>query len=394
MANILEIDFFLEKIKEKERIHHLVKSKEKDDEGRSLLAISNAIDHFFIFYKLRNYCKIQSYSKSFATDVNSYEIEFLSAIETWLVENLSPPLGIQAYSLIKELLENNYDLNANRGIIKKIEGILNAEQFNLHESHKVEIYSFLTTFCVKKINLGKTQYLSVLFSLYNEMINIEFHSGFETMPTSVYSNMINIAIKLKDHELFKSIYSKGLIGDGGKMGFSDGIEWASKFAKFYYSRLEEKNRDSFYNYCLALIEFENENFHEANRILNRKTHIQGRFINLNWKSLHLKVLFELEYFDTTKNRSYYDDLEKLLENYRKQLNYESRYLNRLGYTLDIFKAFETIFKRLNNLYKKYYGRYLKGEKQFLKKKGQLIEDVNKISFLFKPWFLEKLKAIK
>lgn len=363
---------------------------------------SESLNTLFIYYKLRLYCSEISYrlllsqEKKLAHTLKDFKcIDFirneiallLEQIEmtknTEIVEKILKQQGnIVAYGYLFNFLEkynNDKKIDA-LAYIKIFEWMQNHRKYILKDTIE-GIFSILGSLAANIKEIQK----------YSFLANVEIINNFDEkqyLPTGVYKNVITLGLDIEDVELLQSLSDKKI---------NNKYQWAKAFCKKYEKRLKEDNNAMkgdkilYFEYCMGLIEFEQQNFEVAYTYLQNKKRKKGIFINAAIKMLQIKVMFELLLLNNLDNEKKLvrtiDNLRKFLENDskdKKQLKKENQeyYINFL--------------QLVRKMYRLEYKKQDKSAKILNEKKKKLMEEVEKCDVIKKQtaWFKVKLAQIK
>lgn len=385
----------LEKIRHEENVRRSIEERGGRNTEPNLQSLSKALDSYYFINKLKVYCAFLSYSNIVSKDIVAYTAddlllirEIIVAIEAQKVSN--PTLLI--YNYIRILYENigNPDHTTDE-VFVIIEQLVKENVFYYSTDEKLELYSFLTNYCAKRVNQGVTEYRNKFFILNNEIINLRYHgrSGSKLqLQSSIYENMIIIALRIKGDTCFQTMQTIGLTPNDPANGFQDAFEWTEKFAEYYKHKLDEKGKKSHYPYCIALVEFSRANFTKAYAIL-KKTQARGMFIGMNVKLLYLQVLYEIQITGVQfliKEKVYIDDV---LEAFRFLVRDEKGRKKQLKYQIQFYAEFERLYRKLYKVYELSRMPFSKDNNQYIKEKEHLRAQIEEVTFSYKEWFVEK-----
>jgi len=249
-----------------------------------------------------------------------------------------------------------------------------------------EIYSFLTNYCVRKVNEGQAEYQTLLFRTYNQIINLRYGRNTRkkmSLPPGMFKNMVVIAIILKNSDIFDTLETAHISIKKSLKGNKRAFAWIEQFIDIYQNKIEKKEAPNYVKLCQSLLFFEQEKYIDAYKKLDYPLHTHGLFINVDIKVLYLKILYEIE---TTKpNILKKDKVEtpKFLEAYRSLLRDNKKRKKQSSYQEDFYFTFYNVYKQL---YDTYYNPY----DQKMNKK--LYQTIKQLSYPFKTWFLQKYQT--
>ncbi len=398
MQNYYEL--LLKKITDERKKRELILRKGDRTQNPDLKDLSEVMDIFFIYNKLKIYCEYLS-NTSFIHDdkksVDISEIRYLSLLDQLETSIPLPEYPvIQIYYYIKILFENiSNNLFDNQQYILKIEEILDQEMNCLAEGDQIEVCSYITNYCIRRSNYGDKKLLRTLFLFYNRIINLRYakeKNKRQKIQPGFFKNAVVAAIKLAQNPLFASLQTTHLVPIQLNQGFQNGYEWAEAFTQ-YYSQVLAKDKNTYKNYCLALIAFKQENFTKALKIIKQNKNNRAAFINLDSKVLHLKTAFEIFKSDPSILRTYNTDINRLIDSYRKLLTYEGNQKKTIGYQYEIYHHFYLTYNKLYKLFMNYNNLKYKGSK-YDTDKSTLISQINISNSPYNQWLISQINQIK
>ena len=278
-----------------------LKKKQIEAQGKrkiepNLKRLSDALDEYFYFTKLKTYCAYLSYTQIIRPtklDYHPKDFKLVSAIikEVNLAQFKHP--AIKIYNKIRLLYESlsKEDLDYNP-LYEETNQLLHEHLKIFTIEEILELYSFLSNFCVRKFNEGDKKYLEQHFLLNNELINLKYYrksSTRESLPATLFKNMVTVGAFLHQKPIFKSIKTLGLQSNE-KGGYKNGFEWANPFIETYKKKLDKSIREIYVNYCKAYVAFHSGDFEKAYKTLGNPNYVQGIVFNLEVKLLYLKIL--------------------------------------------------------------------------------------------------------
>jgi len=360
----------------------------KRDKEPNLLNISNRLDEYYIFTKLKNYCLYLSYRNIVSEakmPYNASDFKLMPAIlEELDTHSFEHPI-IEVYNQIRLLYENGNAFvtpSDFENLLTKIAEL--TPKLNVDEG--IEIYSFLTTYFVRKVNEEQTDYQILLFKTYNQIINLRYGRNNRKrmpLPPGMYKNMVVMAIILKDSDIFDTLETAHISIKKSLKGTKRTFAWIEKFIDIYQKKIERKEAPNYVKLCKSLLFFEQEKYVDAYNTLDYPLHAHGLFINMDIKILYLKVLYEIETTKPTTLKKDKVETLKFLEAYRALLRDNKKRKKRLNYQEDFYNAFYSVYKQL-------YDVYYNPHDQKMKKK--LHQAILKLPYPFKTWFLQKYQT--
>lgn len=293
----------------------------------------------FVAEKLKYACLELSHNKVFKTN---YQSKFLDVVleavqnDPTLLEY--PAIKVYYYSY---LMQTSPDKAASH--YSQLKEAMDDFAFSTEE--KKDIYLMVLNYCVSRMNQGDQFFLREAFGLFMRGITTGVLIQNGKLSTIAYLNTVSIGLRLKE------------------------FDEIAKFIKDFTQFLPEADRTSTQQYSLAKLYFEQKQYGEVLDLLATfdTKHI---LINLNAKSMMLKVFYELDELDA---------LESYLESFRA-------YLNRK----EIISYHRPIYSNLVKFTRKLV-RVNAYDSTQLEKLRQEIETANPLPE--RPWLLEQLAKL-
>ena len=241
----------LQRIKLEKEKRDMIEAEGRREKEPNLVNISKALDEYYIYEKLKIYAAYLSY-KAFTSDsfltYNETDFEFLPSILS-KVSMLDNPI-IETYDLLRQLFENKDDLK--KGYYERDEVLVNRILYlssnyieEMTEKETIQIYSFLTNFCLYKFNNGFLEYTSLFLIFNNNIVNTFYRNNENSnmkLPPGIFRNMIVAAMRLKNsNQIFNKIETVGISPKDDTIRFKDAIEWAESFISIYKKKISSKN---------------------------------------------------------------------------------------------------------------------------------------------------------
>jgi len=349
-----------------------VESVGSRDKIPDLKSISEALDTYYFANKLGLYCAYLSLKNILKEDSIPFKLEDLAFVKEIIRRiDVNPPQNpkIKIYNQIRKLLEaiDEDSITVSKYFDQTLE-LIEANRSQHANEEILEFYSLLSNYCIRKMNTNTPRYRITFLWLNNEMINLNYEDISDNkimMQSSLFKNMVKVALSVNEPSFFHKIKTRGVSPEPDANSFKDRFEWTEKFIQFYCDKLEKSKQAKFYHqYCSTLLEFSRGNFARAYKTFNNVMRVQGTFINLDMKILHLKILYEVKTRKATILE--YDKIE-----------------------------IRKVLKQLLNLYVTYDGRIDNDRnKIFLAKKEKLTFILHDKRYSYCAWLKEKLAHIK
>lgn len=363
-----------------------------------LKALSDAFDKYYFINKLKIYCAYLSYSSIMNSQSMGYsksDIALINEIIITIQTNEVEDPVLLIYNNIRVLFENISHPDDNTDLVFiEIEEQIKSSSSLLSNEEVIEVYSFLSNYAIKRMNQGNTLFRQRFLLANNHIVNIIYSDKAtrrQKLPSSIYENMVIVALNIDDEAFFNGITTVGIEPESKADGFAGKFEWAEKFIQSYKGHLDESGVKSHFPYCLGLLEFSRGRFEPAFSVLEAAKP-RGMFIGLNVKLLLLKTIYELRKNSKIKYQKI--DIEARLETYRILLLDEKKRKQKLGYQIQYYESFERLFRTLYHtltLSSKYFGS---DRNQYTEQKGVFKNQIEKCPYSYKSWFMEKLLELK
>lgn len=376
------------------------------DQAPNFKAISEALDVYYFVNKLQTYCGYLSYKNIVQTQNISYtESDFLLIphIKNAIVEqDLNHPT-LLIYKNISLLLEEIGETSAEMDVLFKttLEQIKNNEAVHSKEEN-LEMYSLLNNYCIRRLNENQDKrkmYRQQFIKVNNNIVNLRYRGISKKaiqMEAILYRNIVVTALAIDEGSFFAQLSTLGLQPKDKANNFRDKLEWTEQFMAFYGDKLPTDKTSQYYHwYCEIFFLFSQKEFTKAYNALENKMRIQGAFLNLDIKILHLKILYEM-----TSQRPHVFardkiEIEKVLDAYRNLIKYEKSKRQQVAYQLTYYENFEKVFKKLLRFFTQYDGQWNNtNHPKFLADKQAVKDLITAKNFSYNEWLLEKLKAIQ
>jgi len=225
--------------------------------------IDQNLDIFYLSEKLKNACQILSRNQTFQSTV---KYPLINDLLQYIEHNRSyfeDQPQVLLYFQLHQILSGTEEDSAFKELISDLEK--RAHEFSVAEQHS--FFGFCTSYCIKQINLGKSDYLNRLFSLYKLMLNLGLLLEGGHISEWRYKNLVTVGTRLKEYE------------------------WTENFIEDYKDQLQKKVRENAYTYNLASYYFAVNKMDEALQILNSVKYTDLVYV-LGSRTLLLKIYYE------------------------------------------------------------------------------------------------------
>jgi hypothetical protein len=206
------------------------------------------------------------------------------------------------------------------------------------------VYTYCINYCIGKINSGDLSYFKTLFVVYQSQIkSLCIYDVQSNISPATLKNIVTVSIRNNE------------------------LKWANEFVKNQADHLLEQHREVVYNYCLALLQYENKSYKKSIQLIlqSKPTDFLD---NISMRVLHIKSLWALE--DN-------DGIDGLLSNFKLYL---LRHKNK-GYHYTFHINFIKVLDKINNM-KTHSPKEKKEIENYIVKIEKVAE---------KKWLMEVLK---
>ncbi len=303
----------------------------------NLQEMVDIFDTYFMATKLKQACLLVSHER---ISVKKYEEGIIDAIIEFLHKR-PDLLDISVISIYYHAYITLTDDNAEEHF-KTLRKIMRDSHQLFSATENRDIALIAINYCIRQANVGKTEYLNEMFSLFEESLKENYLLENDELNHITYNNIATLAIRL---EKFK---------------------WVKHFINDFKEKLGAKYRENYYKFNMAKLYYWERNYDDAMRYLS-KIKSQDVFLILRAKNMMVKIYFE---------RKEIDALESLLQSLKSFIRRQK--IN------DFFK------EQFNNTIKFTY-KLIKLQPYDLEARANLYEEISNTKLLVeKKWFLQQL----
>jgi hypothetical protein len=244
---------------------HLAKATAgmKRDEKSNIGEVVEYLDRFYLARKLQLCCEIFNVRNVLAVEYRVFLLdEILSHLKNKSYEDT--PVILVYYRILMTLLEsdNEEHFHQLRRLLEK-----HVAGFSLRELR--EMYQYVLNYCIKKINLGDTDWQKTLFDIYKTTLESKVLLSEGHLSHWDYKNIVTISLRQKE------------------------FGWAKKFIEQYKRELLPAERENAYRYNLANLCYNTGDYSRSLKLL-QQVEFSDVYYQLDAKSILLKTYFELE----------------------------------------------------------------------------------------------------
>lgn len=281
--------------------------RSRKNENTWLLAGQESLELHFLSNQLRIWCELVSRSNILSLQ---YDEERFLAFEQYLQTQM-PKYGdyhtISIYTPILQWLRDQENDSWFDGFQEKL--FAHIQEFPDQEAK--DIIAYVQNYCVKRINQGKSEFLRAWLDIARFVLPLQYlHEG-QYISQWTFKNIVTTGVRLKE------------------------FEWTETFVHTHYEQLPPEMRDNAYQYNLAVLYYEQQQYSRAMQLLNR-VHFTDPNYYLDAKTILLKIYYDQNAFEALL--SLHDTVkiyllrDKLLSRSQQML-----YKNLFAFTLKLYK---------------------------------------------------------
>lgn len=220
------------------------------------------LDTFYLLAKLRLACESTNLANILQSSVDTglYEKILELADDSRFAEE--PLVGI--YARIYRILTDP----KNETAFNEAGMLLREQSEKIKPAELADLYQYLKNFCVRQVNSGNTEYVRILFNLYNDMLQNKPLMRHDYLSQWEFKNMVTISLRLGEHD------------------------WCEKFLNKYISFLRPEDRKNALTYNTAYFSFMKGEYRQAVRKL-QEVEMTDVFYQLDSRVVILKCYYEL-----------------------------------------------------------------------------------------------------
>lgn len=299
--------------------------------------VSYNLDVFYIAEKLKYYCNILSFNRSYKINKKIIGIEIILKLAQSDVFKDYPPIAVY-YTISKTITEEN-----NEAHYYKLKELINDYLHLFSEKEAKEIFESALNYSITKSNRGFNDFDRESFELYKQGLKLEILFEENLLSPGNFRNIVFNALRQGEYV------------------------WAENFIREYGIYLDSTIRESNINFSLARIEWYKKDFSKVIEYLAYTEYTEV------FQALLSRTLLLLSYYELKET----DSLESLLNSFKLYLDREKSYnKERKTQYYNLIKFTRTLL----NLTKKD-----KDKLQALKEEIEKAEAV-----VNKAWLLEKV----
>ena len=367
----------------------------------NLKVISAAYDNYYLYNKLKLYCKFLSYSgianeKQF--NQRKEDFAFIEVVLNHLDQETSENPGINIYNKIRQLYELPQDTNEETifEFANSIRDSIQEKITTLCDLDISEVYTFITNFCIVQLNRKRESFAELIILCNNDQLNLLYIRSAQEkihLNPAILKNTVETAFRITRNNFFKNIKTNGLQAKDKATGFEDVNEWVEKLITHYGDYLAEEF-SNYKVYCLAFLKFQQSAYLETYKILKKLGKPKGTFINVAIRTLFLRAIYEVH---LTKPNLLIDDkvdVNSITRNLDGLVSEGKKWKTPLSQ--DHIKMYKNFIRYYRSLFKIYnLGDQFRGKesKKYLRDLEKLKDALTINGSASKSWLLSKVEQM-
>jgi len=256
-------DYFLKQYEHAEMHMNFINRKATRKTTPDYSSTLQNLDSFYILKKLQLACEVTNMANILK---KQYDIVLLREILNAAAEK--PFCDIPHIMIYKHLLQT-LSAPEEDSHFHTAGALLKQEGERIHPAELSEMYQYIRNYCVRKINQGNTNYVRVLFNIYNDMLTNKPLMKHDYLSQWEFKNIVTISLRLGE------------------------TKWCEQFITKYINHLQPAERKNALAYNSAYLYFSNNEFNKAIRKL-REVELNDVFYQLDSRVVILKSWYELD----------------------------------------------------------------------------------------------------
>jgi hypothetical protein len=313
---------------------------EKRGINMNLQEVSDSLDVYFIAEKLKIACLMYShknvYKKIYTTPLLQEIIEYVEK-EQLYTKSIAIAIYFNAYKMLSEIDSAPF--------FQALKALIYEKIIVFPDSEKKSVYLISLNYCISQVNAANKKFFIEMFDLYKSGLEKNIFLEDNILSRWTFRNIIVTALQLKE------------------------FDWTATFIEQYKGYIEEGYREHAVSFNLAKLYFEKGDYKSSMRLLSQ-TEYDDILINLNAKTMLLKMFYMLDEFDS---------LESLVDSMRTYLQRK----DMISYHKNNYKNIVSLIKKLINLNT--------NSKTQIEKFTKTVEETTPNTE--KNWFLERIAKL-
>ncbi len=241
--------------------HFFLRSRKGDN--RYLIQGQQALELYFLSNQLRIWCELVSRSNILSLAYDTVQFEAFDQYLRLRIGAYAHYPTISIYYPILQWLLNQDDDTWFIGFKEKL--LLHIREFPEQEAR--DIIAYVQNYCVRRINQGRNEYLSVWLEIAQFVLPLHIlHEG-QFISQWTFKNIVTAGVRMRE------------------------FSWTETFIEQYHTQLSPDERENAYQYNLAVLYYEQHDYSRTMRLLN-KVHFSDPNYYLDAKTMLLKIYYE------------------------------------------------------------------------------------------------------
>lgn len=229
----------------------------------TVTAVTGNLDIFYISRKLQLCCEIYNVQNVMKVD---HKVLLLDELLEFLLRNPMDEVPVVSiyYRILMTLL---YSENEEHFI--KLQDLLIRHADKITRSELRDMYQYVLNYCIKRINLGNSNYQQVLFDTYKTILSNEVILVDHFLSQWDFKNICTISFRLRE------------------------FEWAGQFIEKYKQFIRSSEKENAYAYNKAYLLFHLGAFSKSLHLL-QKVNFTDLYYQIDTRAMILKIYYEME----------------------------------------------------------------------------------------------------
>ena len=308
----------------------------------NLQEVADATDTEFIVNKLKQTCLMLSHQLVFKSD---YAFGLLPAVLRYVQENQTlldvPAIALYYYvyfTMVEPEREEYY---------QRLHAEINRSLHLFSPQESRDLLLLAINYCIKKMNQGRENYVREAFGLYQKGLDEAVFLNKEAGAQYTFRNIVSAGLRLKE------------------------FDWVEEFIETYQDALEPRHRPNFVAFNRAKLYYERNDYERAMELLSQ-TDFDDLLINLNAKTMLLKIYYELDALDAME--SLLSSMRVFIQRKEIMGYHKANYRNVVTYTRKLLKVNPFDQQEIQKLAKEIGEINPLTEKRWLQKQLQRLEE--------------------
>jgi hypothetical protein len=265
-ATAFDADFYYQNFVLAENINIFLQQNAQRTAENNLAAATKNLDIFYIAKRLKFFCNIMTLQNVLKIEMEMVGFAQITALAE-LPEYHDLPLIKLYFSTLQILLhpdDNTY--------FENLKAVLNTHKNTIPIAEQRDLYTLALNYCIRKINLGDTNFYAEIFGLYQFVLAEKILLKAGELQHWDYKNIVTLGLRLHEYA------------------------WIEGFIQNYTPLLPLNFRENALNYNLAKLNFAQKNYPKVITLLQNVAY-QDIFYSLDSRALLVKTYYETDETD-------------------------------------------------------------------------------------------------